>query len=565
MTVLYLKLRDTALRWGISHRLYRPVGLVMRRALGLSDTLVQDSEEQRKGEIIASLLAASKAADPSATAAAIDGALDDIELHDLASLLLQGLRGLQSRDSLRLAHFLKVRPEPDLRQVAHILLADRAAFWRDFETAEAEAQASLEESDGKNDEHVGTALNILASAKRRLGKTDEALAVNRMQSARNPLDKKHMADRARIRMLDDPEEMRRLLVLCDAENGRAGQTGNAIYLNDHMERGDYDTVERISLQIESRVPGNRLARAFLANARISRDRDPSVVPAVLRTVGLDSRIDAPDFDRLVVTRPHALPASGPLVSVVVTAYNAEAHLSTAIGSILDQSFREIELIVVDDCSTDRTEEIVRRAEEMDGRVRYMGLRENRGTYMAKNEALRSAKGEYIALCDSDDIWTSDHVAQHVGVMEAGPETVLSTSEWLRLFDDARIDISEDGTIVEVCPHSTFFRREVFDRVGYFDSVRFGADRELVSRISLEYGGEAVRHIPEVLTIGRRHEASLTTSGAGMIGPGQKSDMRLAYWRIWNRWQTETALEKGALFNSGRPDERPYGVPEGMEP
>ena len=94
-----------------------------------------------------------------------------------------------------------------------------------------------------------------------------------------------------------------------------------------------------------------------------------------------------------------------LVSVVIPAYNREKTIREAVESVLEQSYTNLEVIIVDDCSTDRTVEIVESIP--DDRVIIIRCKENGGACRARNIGIENAKGEYIAFHDSDDIWHAD--------------------------------------------------------------------------------------------------------------------------------------------------------------
>lgn len=554
-TRLYLALRDGVRRAGVSPALYRRAGMAVRRVAGMSETLVEDVERDARRDFARTLMAGEDLLDAAVAARGAPAVARDV---------FRALRNVDSRDELRLAQRLHDRPEPALRQVGRLLLSERAAFWRDFLRVETLTEAYLDEAEGQTDQGLDVALRLCGQAKRRLGRRDAALEINLRRQARAPLDIDLLTQRARILQGADTDEMLRLLRIAGAESGMAGPQGNTLYLTHLCETGAHDEVERIARLMETHIPENRVARAFLNNAIILREGDPRALGAVFETMNLDCAIARPDFDGLRFRPVHPAPAGGPLVSVVMTAFDAEDHVATAIASILGQTHDRIELLVVDDCSTDGTAAAVEAIAARDDRVRLLRTPQNSGTYVAKNQGLRAAAGAFVTLCDSDDIWTPDHLALHLAAMDEDPARMVSTSNWLRVFDDLRIDVAGDGSIVEVCPHSTFFRRAVFDRLGYFDGVRFGADREFIARITLEYGHRAVHHIYEVLTIGRRHNASLTTSGAGKLGPDNRSDLRLRYWQRWNAWHHAQVAAGAPIYNSGVPSERPYAVPDGME-
>ena len=111
----------------------------------------------------------------------------------------------------------------------------------------------------------------------------------------------------------------------------------------------------------------------------------------------------------VAVLPAPVPCSGSvvdgdtmLVSIVMPAFNAEAYIGAAISSAQDQTEKRIEILVVDDCSTDRTGEIARAAAASDERIRYVRMEINSGPAAARNRALALARGEWIALLDADD-------------------------------------------------------------------------------------------------------------------------------------------------------------------
>ena len=111
----------------------------------------------------------------------------------------------------------------------------------------------------------------------------------------------------------------------------------------------------------------------------------------------------------------------PLVSVLMTAYNRERYISEAIESVLTSTYTNFELIILDDCSTDRTVEIAEGFALMDPRIRVYVNENNLGDYRNRNKAAEYAKGKYIKYCDSDDKifdWTLNYC---VKMMEKHPD------------------------------------------------------------------------------------------------------------------------------------------------
>lgn len=102
-----------------------------------------------------------------------------------------------------------------------------------------------------------------------------------------------------------------------------------------------------------------------------------------------------------------------MVSVIMPAYNAEQYIEESTASVLNQTFRNVELIIVNDCSTDNTLEIIKHISQNDSRVIVIDNATNLGCANSRNKALLEAKGEYIAFCDSDDVWVSEKIKKQL--------------------------------------------------------------------------------------------------------------------------------------------------------
>jgi len=109
--------------------------------------------------------------------------------------------------------------------------------------------------------------------------------------------------------------------------------------------------------------------------------------------------------------------TGELVSIVMPVFNAERFLSSAIESVMAQSYINWELILVDDCSTDRSYELAQKYEKTDSRIISMRLKRNFGTANARNKAVEMANGKYIAFIDSDDIWSHEKLEKQLQFMK----------------------------------------------------------------------------------------------------------------------------------------------------
>ncbi|HEV7399701.1 MAG TPA: glycosyltransferase family A protein [Solirubrobacterales bacterium] len=211
--------------------------------------------------------------------------------------------------------------------------------------------------------------------------------------------------------------------------------------------------------------------------------------------------------------------SNPLVSVVIPAYNAERYIAESIASVLAQTYAPLELIVVDDGSTDRTAELAGGYAEA-----TVIVQQNSGPSAARNRGAAVASGEFLAFHDSDDTMTPDKLAVQVARMLDDPGTgcVLAEQELL-VEPGAELPFWVEGSKVPtampprppeladepmVHPMTMVVRREVFARVGPFDeSMRAAEDFDWMLRAT-EAEVEIAR-LSDVLLRRRVHAGSLT--------------------------------------------------------
>lgn len=108
----------------------------------------------------------------------------------------------------------------------------------------------------------------------------------------------------------------------------------------------------------------------------------------------------------------------PLVSVIMPTYNCGRFIAQSIQSVIDQTVTEWELLIVDDCSTDSTAEIVRAYTDQHPNIHYVRMEKNGGPAAARNVGLRQAQGRYIAFLDSDDLWKKEKLEKQIAFMES---------------------------------------------------------------------------------------------------------------------------------------------------
>jgi teichuronic acid biosynthesis glycosyltransferase TuaG len=108
--------------------------------------------------------------------------------------------------------------------------------------------------------------------------------------------------------------------------------------------------------------------------------------------------------------------NGPLVSIITPVYNSEKFISETIQSVLNQTYENWEHLIVDDCSTDNSWEIINSFASQDKRIKSFRLNSNSGSGVARNLAIKNAKGKYISFLDSDDLWIPGRLEKHIGFM-----------------------------------------------------------------------------------------------------------------------------------------------------
>ncbi|MHC5183919.1 MAG: glycosyltransferase family 2 protein [Planctomycetota bacterium] len=113
-----------------------------------------------------------------------------------------------------------------------------------------------------------------------------------------------------------------------------------------------------------------------------------------------------------------------LVSVVMTSYNHEKFLPDAIDSVLNQTYEDFELIIIDDASSDRSQEIIGHFQQKDPRIRPIFHDRNMGISRTTNDGFMAAKGEYVAYVQSDDLWIPDKLEKQLTILEGNPDLVV---------------------------------------------------------------------------------------------------------------------------------------------
>lgn len=280
----------------------------------------------------------------------------------------------------------------------------------------------------------------------------------------------------------------------------------------------------------------------------------------------------------------------PLVSVVIPAYNASRFLRETLDSVLAQTHDPVEILLVDDGSTDATPEI---AKEYEGSVRYI-RQDNKGVSAARNRGLAEAGGAYICFLDADDWIYPDNLRLKVEALEDDPAPALALG-WVEVTDEK---LEPTGSVLKgstgqvlsdllrlippaiPCPSNALIRTRIVDELGGFDEgLSTSADYDLWLRIASRH---SVVRVDQVLVKYRRHESAMFRNIEAQIHDMQRIfakhegalgahvEWRILKWRFYRSvaggfhhehrpLRTLRYLLKG-LFARWMPARRPGGDP-----
>ena len=218
--------------------------------------------------------------------------------------------------------------------------------------------------------------------------------------------------------------------------------------------------------------------------------------------------------------------SSPKVSVIIPAYNRADYIKQTIDSVLNQSYSNIELNVIDDGSTDGTREILESYGDKLKILEHPG-RVNKGQSAGINLALNIVDGKYTAILDSDDYWELDKIEGQVSYLEENPEiglvygngtAVNENNEYLYdIYGPGHVEENEAGNVLMDCyfllPNNSLVRTEVINKAGMFDeSLRSAQDHDMAIRIAeitnIAYEDKIVFHY-------RRHSDSISNKRADL--------------------------------------------------
>lgn len=200
-----------------------------------------------------------------------------------------------------------------------------------------------------------------------------------------------------------------------------------------------------------------------------------------------------------------------LISCVVPVYNGERFLAEALDSIFTQSYRPLQVIVVDDGSTDGT---ASAAQRYCGRITYL-RQDHAGPATARNRGIRAATGEFLAFLDADDLWVEDKLARQMSRFESRPELEMCTGHvrnfWVPEMaqESTRVGDAFLNDLPGFVLQTLLVRRSAFDRVGYLDEKigLLGDDTDWFVRAKEQ--SLVAEMLPDVLVHRRMHQTNIS--------------------------------------------------------
>lgn len=214
-------------------------------------------------------------------------------------------------------------------------------------------------------------------------------------------------------------------------------------------------------------------------------------------------------------------ASEPLVSIIVPTYNGSKWVAETINSLLSQSWQNIQLVIVDDCSTDDTVATIEAID--DPRIVLVSTDTNSGIGPARNRALREATGKYVAFCDHDDLWLPEKLSRQIRFLEDNPDLGMAYSDVYYMLDEERTEQTlfeerppKRGAVFDVLLESNFIpnmttvaRRDCIQDIGDFTSDNMlSEDLDYWLRFAAKY---SIDYVDAPLAYHRRHANNQSAS------------------------------------------------------
>lgn len=257
----------------------------------------------------------------------------------------------------------------------------------------------------------------------------------------------------------------------------------------------------------------------------------------------------------------------PSVSVIVPVRNVIDTLASVLHGLMEQSWPDLEILIVDDASDDATREIASKLIQRHPSIRLLSHPFSRGAYAARNTGLAAARGEFITVHDGDDWSHPQKIECQVMALLDQPEAMASFSHWVRVDGQLRClgpwHLCNEW--IEVNPSSLLMRREVLESLGDWDAVKVAADNEMFARITRRYGSKALIAVyPDLpLSFALTRPSSLTRSRPTHVrtvrgGLRELYHQSARWWHQRHLWPVMSSIGPGNAGSARRSFPAPIG-------
>jgi glycosyltransferase involved in cell wall biosynthesis len=212
-----------------------------------------------------------------------------------------------------------------------------------------------------------------------------------------------------------------------------------------------------------------------------------------------------------------------LVSVITACYNSERHISETINSVINQTYQNWELLLVDDCSIDNTIALIEELQKTDKRIKLVQLKENSGAAVTRNTAIKEAKGTFIAFLDSDDKWLPKKLEMQLEFMISNNYNLTHTA--YELIDNLGNILNKTITPAKILSYNDMlYSNKIGCLTAMYNQSELGKIHMPLLRKRQDYGlwlkilktGEKAYGLPEVLSLYRNTENSISNNKLDLI-------------------------------------------------
>ena len=233
----------------------------------------------------------------------------------------------------------------------------------------------------------------------------------------------------------------------------------------------------------------------------------------------------------------------PLVSIITPSYNSEEFIKETIESVLNQTYDNWEMLIIDDCSTDKSLQLIKEYIKVDSRIKYLKNNQNNGPAVTRNIALSKVKGEYIAFLDSDDFWDKLKLEKQVEFMEKNNLEITHTDYF---FTNSLGEIIKKVQTSNVIDYKILLKGNQFKTMTMMMKKSFIGDTKLPNIKHEDYAffldllkkGAISKKVPDCLAMCRLREKSVSSD---------KIKSAVWTWNIYRKYEKFNLIKSSFYF------------------